>query len=74
MNLRTIAVIRRVEKNDLLTFVDQSHNARVKTLDSTIDGHNIILVIKILESFLVIFRNGFGVVEGTVSPHVLMVA
>ena len=72
MNLRTVAVIGRIEKNDLFSRVDQPHKSTVQSLNTSIHHTNIVLRIQLAEVRLVKFSDGFGVIQGAKGSRVLI--
>jgi hypothetical protein len=63
LHLRSIAIIGRIEDNNLLTLIHQSDNAAEQTLNSSVDSDNAILVIEDSKTLLVKLCNCLGIVQ-----------
>jgi len=63
LDLRSVAVIRRIEKQNFVSGIDDSHDRTVEAFDSSVNGNNLGFNVEILESFAVKFGNGFDVVN-----------
>ena len=72
LNLRTVAIIGRIKKNDLFSRVDQPHKSTIQPLNTSIHHTDIVFRIQLAEIGLVKFSDGFGVVQGAKGPCVLI--
>jgi hypothetical protein len=70
--LSPVTIIGGIKEDDLVTFINQTHNGAVQALDSTIDGADFCLRVQVWESLFVVVSNSFNIVQRSESSGVLV--
>lgn len=74
LNLGSVAVIRRVEHYDFLSFIDETHEAAVKAFNSALDSDDVGLGIDVLVAVAVVLGDGVNEAEGPIRADILVVS
>lgn len=72
LHLRTIAVIRGVENNHLVSMIHQAQNTTVKTINSSHGNTNVVFWVKVTIGCSMKISNSFDVVQRSKASHILM--